>query len=119
MSESFLVVFSALWLGILTSISPCPMATNIAAMSFIGRRVGKPSAVFWTGVMYTAGRTAGYVLLGAIIVASLLSVPALSHWLQKSMNQLLGPVLIIAGMFLLGLLRIPLPGWKGSERMQR
>ena len=47
----------ALWLGVLTSISPCPLATNIAAISFLGRRVGSPRAVLLSGLLYTAGRS--------------------------------------------------------------
>ena len=54
---------SAFWLGILTSISPCPLATNIAAISFVSRRVGTPRKVFLTGLLYTAGRTLAYLAL--------------------------------------------------------
>lgn len=109
MVEWILAIGMAAWLGILTSISPCPLATNIAAISFIGRRVDRPSHVLWTGVLYTLGRMMTYVLLGWVLVASLLSAPVLSHWLQKYMNQLLGPLLIVVGMVLLGLLSLSLP----------
>lgn len=95
---------SALWLGILTSISPCPLATNIAAMSYIGKKVEQPSLVFWTGLFYTLGRMLTYLILGTLLVSSLLSIPQLSFFLQKYMNKILGPVLIVTGMFLLELL---------------
>ena len=101
MTEYILVLASAFWLGILTSISPCPLATNIAAMSFIGRRVGNPKMVFFTGSLYTAGRALTYGLLGIVLVSSLLSTPALSNTLQKYMNLALGPILILVGMVLL------------------
>jgi cytochrome c biogenesis protein CcdA len=55
---------SALWLGILTSISPCPLATNIAAISFIGRRVDSPRQVIAAGLIYTFGRLVTYLVLG-------------------------------------------------------
>ena len=110
MSEEWLALGTAVWLGVLTSISPCPLATNIAAISYIGRRVDRPLHVVWTGLLYTAGRMMTYVLLGWILVASLLSAPVLSNTLQITMNQLLGPLLIVAGMFLLELLRLNLPG---------
>ena len=103
---------SALWLGILTSISPCPLATNIAAISFIGRKVDRPGYVFLTGILYTAGRAVTYVVLGILLVTSLLSMPVVSFWLQKYMNKLLGPVLIIVAMMLLGMLQF---GTKGSN----
>jgi cytochrome c biogenesis protein CcdA len=111
MADYLLAVASALWLGILTSISPCPLATNIAAISFVGRRVEKPRYVVASGVLYTLGRTVTYVFLGAALVFSLLSAPYISNFLQKYMNKLLGPVLIVVGMFLLDLLRI---SWGGS-----
>jgi cytochrome c-type biogenesis protein len=101
---------TALWLGILTSISPCPLATNIAAISFIARRVDHPRNVFLTGLLYTLGRTLTYVALGALLVTSVLSAPQASHFLQKYMNQLLGPILILVGMVLLELISTRLPG---------
>ncbi|CAK8722081.1 MAG: Cytochrome C biogenesis protein transmembrane region [Candidatus Electronema aureum] len=108
MSESILVpLASAFWLGILTSISPCPLTTNIAAISYVGRRVGKPASVLQAGLLYTAGRTLAYLLLGMLLVGSLLSAPSLSQVLQKHMNMALGPMLIVVGLILLEL--IPLP----------
>ncbi len=105
MSGLLIASVSAFWLGILTSISPCPLATNIAAISFVGRKVDRPGYVFLTGLLYTAGRTFTYVLLGIIIAGSLLSVPAVSYWLQKYMHKLLGPVLTLAAMILLNMLQ--------------
>jgi cytochrome c-type biogenesis protein len=110
---------SALWLGILTSISPCPLATNIAAISYIGRRVDNAEQVFLSGVLYTVGRTTAYLVLGVILVASVLSIPQLSMFLQKYMNKLLGPILILVAMFLLNLIRIGFSGPGVSERMQK
>ncbi|MCP4710680.1 MAG: sulfite exporter TauE/SafE family protein, partial [Planctomycetes bacterium] len=109
---------SALWLGILTSISPCPLATNIAAISFIGRRVNHPRQVFWAGLLYTLGRATTYLVLGMLLVAGLLSAPLVSHFLQKYMIKLLGPVLVVVGMFLLGLINFSASGSGISERMQ-
>jgi cytochrome c biogenesis protein CcdA len=95
---------TALWLGVLTSISPCPLATNIAAISYIGKGLGAPRRVFAAGAFYTAGRALTYLALAALLVASVLSIPQLSQFLQTYMNKLLGPILILVGMFLLGLL---------------
>jgi len=94
-------VGTALWLGILTSISPCPLATNVAAMGFIGRRTGNARGAILTGLLYTAGRALAYAALGMILVGGLLAVPSVSAWLQENMNRLLGPVLIVTGLFLL------------------
>uniref|UniRef100_UPI004055E7DA aromatic aminobenezylarsenical efflux permease ArsG family transporter n=1 Tax=Candidatus Electronema sp. TaxID=2698783 RepID=UPI004055E7DA len=108
MTESILVpLASAFWLGILTSISPCPLTTNIAAISYVGRRVGRPASVLQAGLLYTAGRTLAYLLLGVLLVGSLLSAPSLSQVLQKHMNMALGPVLILVGLILLEVIRLP------------
>ena len=104
MTEFLIAVASAFWLGILTSISPCSMATNIAAISFVGRRVDSPFKVFLAGLLYTTGRTITYLVLGILLVSSLLSAPHVSHILQKYMNKLLGPILILVGMLLLELI---------------
>lgn len=118
--ESFVVaVASAVWLGILTSISPCPMATNIAAISYIGKRVGSPRLVLASGLLYVLGRVLAYLGLGMLIVASVLSIPDLSYFLQLYMNRFLGPILVVVGMVLLGLIRVRLPGAGISDRMQR
>ncbi len=111
-------VITALWLGLLTSISPCPLATNVAAMSFISRRLDKPRLVVLTGLIYTLGRMATYVSLGTILVAGLLSAPHLSHALQSWMAKLIGPLLILVGMVLLGLLTIPAAGLPFCERLR-
>jgi cytochrome c-type biogenesis protein len=114
----FLGAASALWLGILTSISPCPLATNIAAVSYIGRQYRSPARVTFSGLAYVLGRMGAYLALGALLVAGLLSAPVLSMFLQKSMNKVLGPVLILAGMVLLDLLRFPTLGGGVGEKMR-
>ena len=119
MTEYVVGIGSALWLGILTSISPCPLATNIAAISYIGRKVGNSRQVFLTGLLYTLGRTAAYLALAFVLVASVLSVPQISMFLQKYMHLALGPILIIVGMFLLGLIELNLGGRGMSAGLQK
>jgi cytochrome c biogenesis protein CcdA len=109
---------SALWLGILTAVSPCPLATNIAAVSFIGKQYRRTSVVLLSGLAYVLGRMATYLGLGAVLIAGILSTPGLSGFLQKSMNKILGPVLILAGMVLLDLLRFPAFGGGIGEKMR-
>lgn len=108
---------TAAWLGILTSISPCPLATNIAAISFIGRRIDNPRSAVATGLLYTLGRTVVYVVLAALLVFSLLSAPGVSHFLQKYMNKLLGPILILVGMVLVGLIQFNFKGSRLGEKV--
>ena len=119
MSSLGLAALSALWFGILTSISPCPLATNITAISFVGRRTGSPSGVLLSGLLYTLGRALVYTAIGVLLVMSLLSAPAVSLTLQTWMNKLLGPILILVGMVMLGLLRLSFRGRGMSKRLQQ
>lgn len=112
MIEALAAPATALWLGILTSISPCPLASNIAAVSYVGRHIGAPHRVVVAGFAYSAGRAAAYVAVAAIVVSSLLSVPSISFFLQQRINQVLGPLLIALGLLLLGWLRVP---WFGGN----
>lgn len=105
MAPVLLGAASALWLGILTAISPCPMATNVAAISYIGKRLGSPRQVLLGGVLYTVGRTVAYVGLAVVILAGLQSIPRVSTFLQDYMNKVLGPLLIVVGLFLLELIK--------------
>jgi cytochrome c-type biogenesis protein len=119
MNEFIIGAGSALWLGVLTSISPCPLATNIAAISYIGRKVGNSRQIFLTGLLYTVGRTLAYLALAFVIVASVLSMPQISLFLQKYMSLVLGPILIIVGMFLLGLIQMDIGGQGIGEGMKK
>jgi cytochrome c-type biogenesis protein len=119
MADLILPLASAFWLGVLTSISPCPLATNIVAISFVSRRVESPRSVLFSGVLYTAGRAATYVLLGMLLVASLLSAPFISHVLQKYMNAALGPLLILVGMVLLELISFNMGGGLNTTMQKR
>jgi cytochrome c-type biogenesis protein len=103
-----LFLASAIWLGILTSVSPCPLASNIAAVSFISRKFTQKNTVLLSGILYTIGRSLTYIVLGVLIVKTLVDIPVLSDFLQRYVNKILGIVLILVGMVLLDLLRIPL-----------
>jgi cytochrome c biogenesis protein CcdA len=118
MDSFFLGVATATWLGILTSISPCPLATNIAAISYIGKRLANPRLIFLSGLLYMLGRMLVYLVLGIILVAGALSIPELSYFLQENINKYLGPVLILAGIFLLEIVRLNFTGFGFSQRVQ-
>jgi len=108
----------AIWLGILTSISPCPLATNIAAISFIGKQVGKSSSTLLSGLFYTLGRMFVYIVLGAILVSSSQAVPRISFFLQEKMKLIMGPFLIVVGIFLLDVFKLTLSGTLLSQKNQ-
>ncbi|MDD5195265.1 MAG: aromatic aminobenezylarsenical efflux permease ArsG family transporter [Candidatus Omnitrophica bacterium] len=116
--EILITFGSALWLGILTSISPCPLATNIAAVSFLSKKIAHPFAVFISGLAYTLGRMIAYAGLGWIIISSLLGVPQIAQFLQKYMAIALGPFLIITGLLLLEVITLKFPGVALSQKHQ-
>jgi cytochrome c biogenesis protein CcdA len=119
MTEYIVAAASALWLGILTSISPCPLATNIAAISYIGRRVDSPRYVMLAGLLYTIGRVLAYLALAYLLISTALSVPHVSMFLQRYMHALLGPVLFLIGMLLVGLIPLNFGGWGVSANLQQ
>ena len=118
MTEIILPFVSALWLGILTSISPCPLATNIAAVSFLSKKINHPKSVLQSSIAYTIGRMLTYAILGVVIITSLASVPATANFLQRYMNKILGPALLIVGLFLLDIVKVNIPSFSVSQHKQ-
>ena len=117
-----LAIGTAAWLGLLTSISPCPLATNVAAIAFVSRDGGTPRRALAGGLLYTLGRSLAYVLLAAVAVFAMERLLGLSAFLQGTFYKLLGPLLILVGMVLLGLINLRLPQSSRSiseERVRR
>ena len=116
-------VLTALLLGLLTAISPCPLATNIAAVSYIGSDVADRKQVFRKGLAYTLGRTVSYTVLGIVLILILKAGASFFH-LQKFLSEygekVLGPLLIVFGVFFLFADKINFGGSRGtSERDER
>jgi cytochrome c biogenesis protein CcdA len=114
-----LYALAALYLGLLTSISPCPLATNIAAISYVGRKVGDTRWVMAAGLLYTLGRCLLYLTLAVVIATTAMSVPAIALFLQKYGTMVLGPVFLLLGMLLVGLVVISGGGASMTEGMQK
>ncbi len=119
MNELIISAGTAIWLGILTSISPCPLATNIAAISFISRNVNHTSRSMLSGLFYTLGRTLVYTLLGFILISSAQAAPSISMFLQQKMKVFMGGFLIIIGVILLDVFKFALSGANISLGMQK
>jgi cytochrome c biogenesis protein CcdA len=105
-------VTAAAGLGLLTAISPCPLATNIAAVSYVGRHAEAPGRTLRGGLAYIAGRTLCYIALAALLAAGLLAAASTSATLSRIIGLFVGPVLIVAGAMLLQL--IPMPTFGGG-----
>ena len=99
-------VLSALFLGLLTAISPCPMATNIAAIAYVSRRVTDRRYAIMTGTLYTLGRMISYSVLGILIIVAGLEIPGVASFLQDFGEQILGPLLIVVGLIMLNIDRL-------------
>jgi cytochrome c-type biogenesis protein len=100
-------VLTAFLLGLITAIAPCPLATNIAAVAYISRDVTDRKYAVITGALYTLGRIVSYSVLGILIIAVGLEIPGVSAFLQDVGEQILGPILIIVGLLMLFIDRIP------------
>ena len=122
MNDLWFGISTAIWLGLVTAVSPCPLATNIAAVTYIGRQVGEPRKVVWSGMAYGAGRVIAYAALGGLIATAVLSATSISSALQSVMAKIIGSLLILAGMVLLKLLPSPasmgVPFAKKAERFK-
>ena len=99
-------VLSALFLGLLTAVSPCPMATNLAAIAYISRRVMDRRYAIMTGTLYTVGRMFSYSVLGILIITAGLEIPGVASFLQNFGEKILGPLLIVVGLIMLNIDRI-------------
>lgn len=100
---------TALVLGLMTAISPCPLATNITAIGFIGKDIENRNRVFYNGLVYTFGRAISYTVLALIIFFGVDQF-AVSGSFQKYGEKIIGPVLIVIGLFMLDILKIKFPG---------
>lgn len=103
---------TAILLGLMTAISPCPLATNISAIGFISRDIENRRRVFINGLVYTLGRVISYTGLALIIFFGA-SKMHISMIFQGWGEKLLGPVLIIIGFMMLNIIKIKFPGLSG------
>jgi cytochrome c biogenesis protein CcdA len=111
-------LLSAFILGLMTAISPCPLATNITAVAFIGKNIENKRVVFRNGIIYTLGRAISYTLLGIILFFGA-SKFHIASFFQGNGEKFLGPLLLIIGIFMLGIIKINFPGLgKLTEKFQ-
>lgn len=120
--DSGLPVVTAFVLGLLTAISPCPMATNVTAIGFISRDLGSRRQIFRNGLLYTLGRVITYAGLGVAVIpilregASMFAIQkGVSHWGEL----VVGPLLLVVGAFMLWGERLNLPGFGFSGDSER
>jgi cytochrome c-type biogenesis protein len=109
---------SALLLGLMTAISPCPLATNITAIGFISRDIEDRNRVFINGLIYTLGRAITYIVIALIIFLGADQLK-FGGFFQRYGEKIVGPLLIIIGLFMLDIIKIKFPGfYKLTSGMQ-
>lgn len=105
-------LLAAFILGIMTAVSPCPLATNISAIGFISKDLTNRRKVFLNGLLYTLGRAISYSVIGIILIVTL-KEGASTYKLQKAISTygelFIGPLLILIGVFMLDLIKIRIP----------
>lgn len=119
LDNSDIPIVTAFVLGLLTAVSPCPLATNITAIGYISRNIESKRRIFWNGILYTAGRIIAYSVLGAILIYILHKGEDM-FFIQKGISKwgeiLIAPAMILIGLFMLfgDRLRLPKFGFSGN-----
>ena len=112
LENSSVPVITAFILGLLTAVSPCPLATNITAIGFIGKDIENRHRIFINGLLYTLGRVVTYTVLGFILIP-ILREGASMFSVQKAVSQygeiLIAPLLIVIGIYMLDLIKLNIP----------
>jgi cytochrome c-type biogenesis protein len=110
---------TAFLLGLLTAVSPCPLATNIAAIGFISRDIESRSRIFLNGLLYTLGRVIAYTALGIVLIVILregASMFGIQNFIGTYGEIVIGPALLLIGAFMLlgNKLKLPSFGFNGN-----
>ena len=119
MGESPVPVIAAFFLGLMTAISPCPLATNITAIAYISKRIDNSRYTLLTGIVYTIGRMVAYVAVASVIVFFGMNLQIIALGLQHYGELLLGPFLVLCGIYLLDIFhfdRLPGGDWFSEFR---
>ena len=112
LDNSSVPVITAFILGILTAVSPCPLATNITAIGFIGKDIENHHRIFINGLLYTLGRIITYTILGFILIPILregASMFSVQKAVSKYGEMLIAPLLIVIGVYMLDIIKLNLP----------
>ena len=118
LEDSQFPILTAFILGLMTAISPCPLATNITAIGFISKDIESRRKVFLNGLVYTLGRGISYTAIGLIFFFSIGQLE-FSGFIQNWGEKILGPLLLIIGLFMLGVLKLKIPGMGSlTEKME-
>jgi len=119
MDSLLMLLFTGFWVGLLSSISPCPLSTNLAMISFVTQKIGNKFVTVTSGILYSIGRSLSYIIISFIIAKAVVEISSISNTLQNVGNQILGIIMILAGMALLELIKIKVPGIKMDKEKRK
>jgi cytochrome c-type biogenesis protein len=114
MGENPVPLIAAFFIGLMTAISPCPLATNITAIAFISKKIDNSRHTLLAGSVYTLGRMAVYIAVASVIVFFGMNIQFIALGLQHYGELLLGPFLVLCGIYLLDIIqldRVPGGDW--------
>jgi cytochrome c-type biogenesis protein len=112
------VIIAAFLLGLFTAISPCPLATNIAALSYVSKKLDDRRYTVVAGALYTAGRMVAYTLIGVLLILIGLKASKVSLFFQDYGDKLLGPLLILFGLVMLDVIKFSLFKGRATAAIQ-
>jgi hypothetical protein len=109
-----LPLLSSIGFGILLAISPCPLTTNLLAVSYLGIQGKGTAGALRIGIIYGFGRALAYIGLAALLSGGLLAAPRLSLFLQTRMDLFVGPLLVLVGLVLCEIISVPI-SWNAGQ----
>lgn len=117
MGTTNIAIVAAFFIGLMTALSPCPLATNITAVAYASKRISNSKHTLMVGFLYTLGRMFSYTLLASLIVWLGISSQGISFFLQTYGDKILGPLLLIIGLVMLDIIKLSI--FKGSDRLNK
>jgi cytochrome c-type biogenesis protein len=118
MGTSEVAIVAAFFIGLMTAISPCPLATNITAVAYVSKRIDNRKHTLLVGLVYTLGRMLTYVVIASMIVWFGLNTQAIALFLQRYGEYILGPLLLFIGIALLDVIKWRNPGSEWTNRIK-
>ena len=106
MGTSSIPIVAAFFIGLMTAISPCPLATNITAIAYTSKKIDNSKHTLLVGFLYTFGRMFTYVALASLIVWFGMQTQTISSFLQKYGENILGPLLLVIGIIMLDVVKL-------------
>ncbi|WP_340820616.1 aromatic aminobenezylarsenical efflux permease ArsG family transporter [Methanolobus sp. WCC4] len=113
MGTSDVPLIAAFFIGLMTAVSPCPLATNITSIAYMSKEIDNGRHVLTVGMIYTLGRMTAYMLVASSIIWIGISSQNIALVLQKNGELLLGPFLLILGILMITADRFP--SFKGGS----